>query len=860
MQCIAGGGGSSGGGGGASRRDGGPARSGGGASRVASGHLRARQALRRIGDVELEQAVAHGDRRDFEDDGTAHYTYKNVCFVVSADTGVGITAWRLHPAQCVCKHNPEDLKRAQREGTWEEYDHDGEVATTILSVGLVKAAVNHGSTSVRNPLDDIAKYLCSLDLSSLQWRGIVNTELFQRAAIGCAAGALCAPIYCQRCAGVQRLRLPPLAEHTMFADESEALRWLGVLLDQEAERASGRASKNREDPLRSSSGPLRALSAIELFVPNTRETPLMVAAVEGRYRVCLELMKRGATTDMFAHSDALAVVYARARDSTFKGKRLELGVPVYEDILTLLSLGYQRSEIPLDERIAVSFLTSDLPGCLSAAEAPRQWVWDGRYHRILFTKEPRKDTCPHDAPGGWRALSSVVVRMTTDLPPGFLAGDFDPKKYDGRWMKLGKGGPSLVMPNSPYDDNAETVDAFVNTCYPGLCQAAAKSSSVAAATAQCLLCGQEQGKGAFSKSQWSKRNTPPPVGPKCNSCLAGGGEAATAAAVTAAAEEVVEPTFEPEPAPAPAAAAPTPVGRLAVGTAILISGLRSARELNGRVGVVRSWDQRKGRYEVTVPPPGGRTVKLKPENAVVAASEPGQFMPAGAGATLQHENASKLELEPQRSLEQFHDLATAHTSAAFVSILNMHGLFRKMGHLTDDDLAAALRFMQERAEQGGAAFQEGELWPLVKDREYMGHALQDGQADLSDVSLPLDPKTKLLHLLVGRRVSTALPNGAVSHVTALCLNAPRATINQDLATAVTNATSRPLPEMGNETGLMVQIGDHATTPELNVICRMATLSFVDELRAKLHCQAQDELVVVPLSGRVLFATKSSHPM
>ena len=136
----------------------------GGATR----HLRHRQAERQIVDAELEEAVAHGDKRAFPDDGTIQYTHRNVCFVVSASTGAGITAWRLHPAQCVCRHQPEDLERVRQHEAWQEYDYGVSAsshAEMVLSMGLVRATAKQyadedGSQHYGNNIYDIADYLC----------------------------------------------------------------------------------------------------------------------------------------------------------------------------------------------------------------------------------------------------------------------------------------------------------------------------------------------------------------------------------------------------------------------------------------------------------------------------------------------------------------------------------------------------------------------------------------------------------------------------------------------------------------------------------------------------------------------------
>ena len=151
----------------------------------ATRHLRHRQAERQIVDAELEEAVAHGDKRAFPDDGTIQYTHRNVCFVVSASTGAGITAWRLHPAQCVCRHQPEDLERVRQHEAWQEYDYGVSAsshAEQVLSVGLMRAmakqyADEDGSQHYNNNIYDIADYLCCEFSDSLSLPGLAQLHM-----------------------------------------------------------------------------------------------------------------------------------------------------------------------------------------------------------------------------------------------------------------------------------------------------------------------------------------------------------------------------------------------------------------------------------------------------------------------------------------------------------------------------------------------------------------------------------------------------------------------------------------------------------------------------------------------------------
>ena len=266
----------------------------------------------------------------------------------------------------------------------------------------------------------------ALDLSAPKNRGLLNTELFQRTAICCAAGALCSPMYCTRCRGVQRLQMPKAAAKTAFVDESEALRWICVLLDRAAERAAG-----VRDP--------SPVSVIDIGCPQLFETPLSLAAEEGRYRILLELMKRGASAERIS-CGALQVVEERARSPRWWKHRMNMGVPVYEDILTLLAMGYR----PCDDEAAaalheIGILELNVDGFLPNSKAKRELVWDGSYHRLLLTSAP--DACPcsdemcaFNQPGGWRALTSMCIR---------------------------KAATEIVAVESPLEDNADAVEAFL---------------------------------------------------------------------------------------------------------------------------------------------------------------------------------------------------------------------------------------------------------------------------------------------------------------------------------------------------------------------------------------------------------------
>ena len=80
------------------------------------------------------------------------------------------------------------------------------------------------------------------------------------------------------------------------------------------------------------------------------------------------------------------------------------GVTAYDEILTLLAAGYAPPgrDAALPPHLDV-LRESQLPVTLSHAQAERQWVWYGRYWRLLTTREAcgcGADTCTREQAGG----------------------------------------------------------------------------------------------------------------------------------------------------------------------------------------------------------------------------------------------------------------------------------------------------------------------------------------------------------------------------------------------------------------------------------------------------------------------------
>jgi len=55
---------------------------------------------------------------------------------------------------------------------------------------------------------------------------------------------------------------------------------------------------------------------------------------------------------------------------------------------------------------------------------------------------------------------------------------------------------------------------------------------------------------------------------------------------------------------------------LARGSEVIISGLKSAKDLNGKKGVVEKWDVEAGRYAILLSDGSNKKISVKPENAL----------------------------------------------------------------------------------------------------------------------------------------------------------------------------------------------------------------------------------------------------
>jgi ankyrin repeat protein len=295
---------------------------GGGSSAApsASQHLRQRQAERGISRSALEEAIREGERAELPDD-TVRYQHKGVVYVTKG--GVGLTAYRLEPEQCICK-----LTSAK--GSFERGPnrHMGSVSAAIgeIQMGMMQAQFScldclHCKKH-RTSTDPAAMHLETLDLSLPKFRGVLGEGYMRGLLLLMAAGSQLVPVRCTTCHGVQRLRRSP-----NYMDEGAACTWIRHLLNLNP---------------RTNSMPLLEFREVQLAGGCT---PLSAAAKAGHFRCCADLLRFGAD-----RSEALmdlngplvgghVVCYLNrlARMEHYENTRQGLCAAYYPEILAMLS-------------------------------------------------------------------------------------------------------------------------------------------------------------------------------------------------------------------------------------------------------------------------------------------------------------------------------------------------------------------------------------------------------------------------------------------------------------------------------------------------------------------------------------------
>jgi hypothetical protein len=220
-----------------------------------------------------------------------------------------------------------------------------------------------------------------------------------------------------------------------------------------------------------------------------------------------------------------------------------------------------------------------------------------------------------------------------------------------------------------------------------------------------------------------------------------------------------------------------------------------------------------------------------------------------------------------RTLGQLKDLVASVTASGALSELagaplNFEKLHWQTRGMSDEADVVALVETWLGTALTNPQCQGGKLYPLVKPKEYMDNIAASATGGLArdEYSVPLDPATKHLHLLATRRTEKTIPNGVVAQSNALVLRGGRREFWGNLAGAFANMNRLPAARAVYEDSSSFGSLITARNSDSSILCSMATVSFVDELRRRLQCTATDELVVVPLERYTLYATRSSDPM
>ena len=239
-----------------------------------------------------------------------------------------------------------------------------------------------------DPLYAAADVFAKIDFGHAQWRDVFQDEEYmQGQALVLAAGPMLVPVRCRSCLGIERLQVCEGGDWTKVfggedwqRDESEALRWVQELLDNAEERAASRGSA-RKNAL----GGDAPLIEYSNMLSTCGLTPLAAAARYGRYRICVELLKRGAKIDAV---DASTVRFLLERSlyyvdpiPFFGNQREQFGQASFADILQLLARGYT----PPDEKNSTLLVHHNADSFLRSFDPKRGavgFLWDGFRWRV----------------------------------------------------------------------------------------------------------------------------------------------------------------------------------------------------------------------------------------------------------------------------------------------------------------------------------------------------------------------------------------------------------------------------------------------------------------------------------------------
>lgn len=404
-------------------------------------HLRERQAQRKISDEELIQAIENGERSASREDGTVRYSHKGVVHVTTAD-GVGITAYRLEPLQCIC--GLDDTKLGDNcddcQATYVGRDISRiQGVLERLSMGILKANLrgceylthsedNPDTDRVcigppcrvhRNTTDPLAMFLERQTWMAPSFRDVLSHPDVIGYLILAAAGSLLRPIRCANCHGVKSLQRSPNA-----VDESDTLPWLRQLLDLSEKQDAGQKAKRKEkgiaqpwddDPCPETKG-LNGLQFASNHVGGG-VTPLGAAAMAGHFRCALELLRRGASPEVAmsttygptAGGHIPCFLVTKALSPSCAEFRINSSCSQYAEVLQLLAYAggedgfLSLSEEKEDECICwlkSAGLWGEIIGSLESQGLKILGsIWDGTCHRFVVKGSCKctDERCPYGA-------------------------------------------------------------------------------------------------------------------------------------------------------------------------------------------------------------------------------------------------------------------------------------------------------------------------------------------------------------------------------------------------------------------------------------------------------------------------------
>ncbi|KAK3259458.1 hypothetical protein CYMTET_31546 [Cymbomonas tetramitiformis] len=215
--------------------------------------------------------------------------------------------------------------------------------------------------------------------------------------------------------------------------------------------------------------------------------------------------------------------------------------------------------------------------------------------------------------------------------------------------------------------------------------------------------------------------------------------------------------------------------------------------------------------------------------------------------------------------EEFKQLWIAEFGKIDDERCDIRNTYRKFRNLDADAAADMLRelaargnsFTDRGADDGDATYK----FPRVKPIEYVKHLREKCiPAEISPILLskPID-RAESLHLIVYDRKEVMSAEGRRVITDALSLSEDESAggSNSEVAAAFHNLKVHEVRFQLAEGGHLLTVQNIGNGDPLSQLCLVA---FIDELTSRLECEEKDELIVIPFSENVLFATKSSSPI